>query len=236
MKLLTSVAAGIDARSSAHVSDNVRVPHRNCSRAAFRNSRIMGDDQDGGLQILMQMANEVQDLGSSVAVEVTRGLIGKNDGRGTCQCTSDCHPLPLTSREFIRKVSDAMGELHRVQQLGCTLVDFRARKPLQVKRKGYIFQTGEGRQKIKELENKSNLLAAQASKVVIREPSHAFPIDADLAGCGPIQPTDQIEHRRFPGPGRPNDGNHFTALDLEIHLVERYNLAFTAITLRYACQ
>ena len=62
--------------SPAHVPDDMRIPHRNGSRAAFRDSRIVGDDQDRGLYVLMETANEFQNLCSGVAVEVTSGLIG----------------------------------------------------------------------------------------------------------------------------------------------------------------
>ena len=48
--------------------------------AAFGDAGIVGDDQDGGAEALVEVANEGEDFGAGVRVEIAGGLIGEQDG------------------------------------------------------------------------------------------------------------------------------------------------------------
>ena len=46
------------------------------------------------------------------------------------------------------------------------------------------------------------------------------PVDADLAGAGPVQAADQIQQRGFARAGRAHDGEHLAARDLQVDALE----------------
>ena len=81
-------------------------------------------------------------------------------------------------------------------------------------------------QQIEELENESDLVAAQARQFVIGEPAQAASVDFDLARRRGVQPADQIQQRRFARARRPDDGHHLAARDGQIHVLQRRDRAF----------
>ena len=63
----------------AIIGYDVCVAQGNGSRATVRHAGIVSHDQDGRVQLLMQRADQVEDFGAAVRIEVAGGLVGQQD-------------------------------------------------------------------------------------------------------------------------------------------------------------
>jgi hypothetical protein len=107
-------------------------------RAAFSDADIMGDDQDGGAEPLVQVADQGEDLAAGMRIQVSGGLIGQQDGGIKCQGAGDGHTLALAAGEFVGQVVEAAAELHEFQQRARALIDLLAASPFEVQGQGYV--------------------------------------------------------------------------------------------------
>lgn len=89
-----------------------------------------------------------------------------------------------------------------------------------MQRQADVFDTGEGREQIEELKNKSDLVAADFGELVVGESREIFVVHANRAGRGAIEAADQIEERGFAGPGWSDDRDHFTAWNRQRHVAK----------------
>ena len=122
---------------------DARVAQGDGARAAFGDAGIVRDDQDGGAQALVEIADEVEDFGAGVGVEVAGRLIGQQDGRMKGQRARDGDALPLAAGKFVGQVIEAVAELHEVQQLARAAVDLRRGQSFQVQGQGDVFHAGQ---------------------------------------------------------------------------------------------
>jgi hypothetical protein len=113
----------------------------------------VGDDQDGGAEPLVEVADEGEDFGAGVSVEVASGFIGEQDGGREGEGAGDGHALALASREFVGEVIEAVAELHELEQFAGAAVDLGAAESLQVQGEGDVLETGERGQEVEEQED-----------------------------------------------------------------------------------
>ena len=81
---------------------------------AVRRHLVLVRDDDDRLPLRMDLAEEREDLGRGGAVEVSRGLVRKQDLRLVEDRAGDGHALPLAARKLVRPVVDALREAHAV--------------------------------------------------------------------------------------------------------------------------
>src|SRR5262249_8991421 len=100
------------------------------------------------------------------------------------------------------------------------VVDFLARPSAEVQRQRDVFDRGQRRQQVEELKNESDLVAADARKIVIAERRERFPVDLDFAFARSIEAPDDVPHGRFTGAGGSDDRQHFAFFDFEVDALE----------------
>ena len=81
----------------------------------------MGDQKHGESLFLIQLLKQGQYLHRSSAVQISRGLIGQEDGGMIDQGPCESDPLRLSSRELTRFVIETMGQTQCGQDLRGTL-------------------------------------------------------------------------------------------------------------------
>src|SRR4051794_35396277 len=111
----------------------------------------MGDDQDRGVEALVQVVEEVEDVGSGAGVEIAGGFVREQDGRVEGQGARDGNALTLAAGEFVRQMIEAMAELHQLEQFVRAFIDIAARDALQMKGQGYILDARQAGEQVKEL-------------------------------------------------------------------------------------
>src|SRR5215475_9387516 len=110
--------------SSVLILDDATVTQRYSARGPIRYFNVMGDDQNGRAKTLVEVIDELQNLLAGVGVEIAGRFIGQQDRRINGKRSSNRDSLALASREFIRKMVDAMSELHQFEKLLHTVFDF----------------------------------------------------------------------------------------------------------------
>ena len=88
-------------------------------------------------------------------------------------------------------------ELHEREQLTRCRLDLASRPPAQMQRQPDIFEAGQRRQQVEELEDESNRVSAQAGQFVVGEIVERLSAHSDVAGRGTIESTDQVQERRL---------------------------------------
>jgi hypothetical protein len=139
------------------------------------------DDQDGGVHTLVKAADEAQDFGAGVSIEVVGGLIGEEHRGIESQRASDGHALPLAVGEFLGEMVEAMAQFDQCQQVVRAPFDFVPRQTLQMQRQSYVLHAGQAGQEVEELKDETDFVAAQAGQIVIGEGGQGLALDADLA-------------------------------------------------------
>jgi 16S rRNA (cytidine1402-2'-O)-methyltransferase len=197
------------------------IAQRHHPGAALGDHAVVRHDQNCRTEALVNVANQRQDVRAGVGIEVARRLVGKQDRRVDRQRPRDCDALALASRKLVGQMIQAMPELHQVQQFLRTLHNFTSGPAAQMQRNRDVLQARERRQKIEELKNEADFVAAYVRQGVIGELAELRAVDRDLAGSRVIEAADQVEERRFSRAGRAHDPNHLTAGDFKIDAVQR---------------
>src|SRR4051812_46467694 len=104
------------------------------------------------------------------------------------------------------------------------LAPFLLAESRQCQWKLHVLVRRQHRDKIVELKNESYMLAAPFSQRTLRCLPEILTDDLDLAGCGPVEPGDQIEQRRLARAGRPHKGHKILLVQIEIDSHEHRNL------------
>ena len=79
---------------------------------------VVGDDQQGPVLALGQVAEQLEDPGADLGVEVGGRLVGEDDRRGAGQGAGDRHPLLLPAGEVAGQEAGAVGQAHRLEHAG----------------------------------------------------------------------------------------------------------------------
>src|SRR5213080_4144040 len=67
--------------NAPHVLDDAAVAERDRALAAVRHVHVVRDDDDGGAESRVEIANQREDLFAGVRVEVARRFVGEEDWR-----------------------------------------------------------------------------------------------------------------------------------------------------------
>ena len=89
------------AKASVSSSPGSMTATTDRSRAAAGDAHVVRDDHHGGTEARLQIANELQDLGAGMRVEVARGLVGQQDWRIHRQRAGDRDALPLAAAQLV---------------------------------------------------------------------------------------------------------------------------------------
>src|SRR5205823_5375956 len=81
-----------------------------------RNPSVVGDHDDGLLEISVQRLEQIQDFLAGLRVEFSRGLVREEQGRTVRQGNRDGDPLLLTAAHLVRPMARTVGEADEVEE------------------------------------------------------------------------------------------------------------------------
>src|SRR5437763_905657 len=81
-----------------------------------RNPSVVGDHDDGLLEISVQRLEQIQDFLAGLRVEFSRGLVREEQGRIVRQGNRDGDPLLLTAAHLVRPMARTVGEADEVEE------------------------------------------------------------------------------------------------------------------------
>ena len=78
---------------------------------------VVGHHQDGLAALLVDLVQELHDLGTHLGIQVTGGLVRQDDGGVADQGAGDSHPLALTSGELRGEMPDTVVQSYGINHL-----------------------------------------------------------------------------------------------------------------------
>ncbi|MCY1444898.1 hypothetical protein D9M71_613880 [compost metagenome] len=173
----------------------------------------MGDQDDGQLQLTVDLGQQLQDRRSGLRVEGAGGFVAQQDLRVGGQCAGDADALLLAAGKLCRVLPGVVLQTDAGQQLGDALVDFAARQLAgQGQRQRDVVGDSLGRQQIEVLEDHPDLLA-EAAQLVGIERGDVLAIDDDLAARRLFEAVDQAQHGALAGAGVADQAEHLAVFD-----------------------
>ena len=196
-------------------------------------SEIMGDQEDGCVEICFQIVHEIQDLSLNRDIQRGCGFIGDDQVRIAGQGHCYHHPLPHAATHLIGIFSNPLawiGYADVGQQFSCPAP---GRPSLQAFMQlehlcnlvAYLKGRIEGGHGL--LENHGDSVATDVPDFRVTQPDHIPPVEQNSAVnnfAGGIR--DQSHDRQcgyaLSAPGLPDQAQRFTAFNFQVHTVDSF--------------
>src|SRR5215467_130065 len=220
---MTRVAEQCGNRCLLHLASSVHdydTLHRLCDHA-----KVVADEQHCHAELLLKIAEELQDLRLDGDVERRRRLVGDQDVRSAGQRHGDHHPLAHAARKLVWVLAEAparVGNAHQVEHLGGLMVSFPLAQPLvQHQRLGDL--PADAHDRIERghrfLEDYGYVVAADGAQLRLLEPDKLATTEADAAANNaPRRRGDQAEDRKcahaLAAAGFTDDAQHLAWVEL----------------------
>ena len=111
-----------------HLDDAAKIHHRDAMADVLDHGEVVGDEKVGELELLLQVDQQVDDLGLDRDVERRHRLVADDQGGTQGQRAGDSDALALAAGEFVRVGEHGGGpEAHALEQVGDALAAFGRR-------------------------------------------------------------------------------------------------------------
>ncbi|MCY1442322.1 hypothetical protein D9M71_586870 [compost metagenome] len=185
----------------------------------------MGDQDDGQLQLLVDLRQQLQHRGGGLRIEGAGRLVAEQDRRPAGQGAGDTDALLLPAGKLCRVLARLLGEADAGQQLGDAGVDFTgAAATGQAQRHGDVVGDGLRGEQVEVLEDHADALA-EATQAVGVEGGDVFAIDDDAPATGLFQAVDQTKQGTFAGAGMADEAEHLATFDGQAGRLQGRNIA-----------
>jgi hypothetical protein len=192
-------------------------------------AEVVGDDDDGRAELVLQPLDQVEDLGLHGHVQGGGRLVGDQHGRVERERHGDHRPLPHPARELVRVVVDAaLGprDADQAQQLDGAVA--RVLLGLLLVRQDHLGDLGahlvervQARERV--LEDHRDLLAADLPDLVAVHLEQVVALEQGLPGDLPAagQPHDRQAGHALAGAGLAHDAEGLAPVEGEVDAVHR---------------
>ncbi|MCY1417818.1 hypothetical protein D9M71_333600 [compost metagenome] len=185
----------------------------------------MGDQDDGQLQFLVDLRQQLQHRGGGLRVEGAGGLVAEQDLRPAGQRAGDADALLLPAGKLRRVLARVLDEADAVEQLGDAGVDLAGAVVAgQAQRHGDVVGDGLRGQQVEVLEDHSDALAEAAQAVGV-EGGDVFAVDDDAPAAGLFEAVDQAQQGALAGAGMADQAEHLAILDAQASRLQGRNIA-----------
>jgi len=178
----------------------------------------MGGHQDSR-PLIIDVAQQTQELGSEIGVEVPSGLIGENESRLVGKGTSDRDTLLFSTRERVRKRRLSMLQAEAPEHLHGPAMGFARRNTMDAQDEGDVLEHSLAAQKLEILKDDAYFAAQQRQLS-----SHHF---VDSSTCNPhlalgrvFGGVEHAQQRCLACARWSGQKNEFTGLNLEIESID----------------
>ena len=187
-------------------------------------AHVVRNQQDAGVELVLQRAEEVEDVGLHRDVEGGGGLVGDDDGRVARERHGDHHALPHTAGELVGELLRAalrVGDAHRFEQVYCPGPGFTPEcDAVHLHRLGELFaHPDDGVERgHRLLEHHRDVVAAHIAQLLAVELADALvrddrlTLDVSVAGQ---QAEGRRRSDRFAGPRLADEGHDLAGAHVE---------------------
>src|SRR5467141_3575055 len=185
-----------------------------------RNPSVVGDNDYRLLEISVQPLEQIQDFLAGLRVELSCGLVRKEQGRIVRQGDCDGDPLLLAAAQLVRPMTRTLGEADEIEEFLRPSLPGRAIFGGEAHGQLDVFLGGERRDEVKELEDE-----ARVSQSILDEPSLAQidqvrAVHLDSTRGRAVDSPKDIQERRLAAPRRPSNRDEFAVGDAQIQAAQ----------------
>ena len=176
--------------------------------------------QEHGRAIFINLLEQTHDIPAVLRVEVASGLISDKNLGLAHDGTGNRHPLALTTTELVRELLLFAPEANEVDHLRYCVLDLTVTHTCNLQRKSDVLKDGALRQQLKILKHHTNL-AAQQWNMLIFQGVVVDTTDHNLARCGLLFASEELEQRTLARPARANNNDELIGLNVQAHPIKR---------------
>ena len=209
----------VDVAGRADLLDAALVHHHHPVGDFQRLFLIVGDEDRGHVDLVMQRAQPLPQLLAHLGVERAERLVEQQDARLDRERAGQRDALALAAGQLARVAAGQPVELHQIQQFldpradrGLVLAD-RARLHPQAERD--VLEHRHVAEQRVMLKHEADMALAGAVR------QRVLAVERNLAGVGPVQPGDDPQQRGLARARRPEQRQQLAIGDLEVDIVER---------------
>jgi hypothetical protein len=154
-------------------------------------------------------------------VEIARRFVGDYDLRAVDECPGDCGALQLATAKLVRQEIFSALDADTVQHLAGKLQSAGRRHSFIDQRQGDIFEDVQTGQEIEGLEDETDGITADLSRLVWAKARNGLVVEHVLAVARAVQKTDHVHKCALAAAARPHHGYELTFFDGEADFVKR---------------
>jgi len=210
------------------MTDHVSIVHLNDPIGKFINPAVVCDNDDATVGLECAGFQEFQCFVSAYRVEGGRGLVANDQAGFVHKRAGNGHSLLLSARELVGIGFESLSQADSLKDGACPLFRFGPGFPLQDEGDRDIFHRCECGDEIELLENKADILAAEAGYLTVTHCSEVLVKDGDLAFLELQRATDHAQERCFSAARRTDDHENLAKSCLQAGTLERKNAGVAA--------
>ena len=185
--------------------------------------RLVGDEDDG-VALGVEIVEESHDLFAGFGVEVSGGLVGKNDGGVIDEGAGDGDALALSAGELVWLVHHAGAEVDGFKDRLGACGAFGCGGAIVDERQLDVVKGGGAGEEVEGLEDEAYLLVADTGEFVVVEFGDVVSVEPVLALGGRVEASDEVHEGGFTGAGGSHDGDVLVVADAEVDAAESIDL------------
>src|ERR1051325_1738844 len=155
--------------------------------------RVVGDHDDRGLLLTVELAQDLHDLLAHLAVEVARWLVGEQDLRLADERTGGGNALLLCAGELRRGGVDARGEPDAVEDRARASAPLAAEKTSVEEPDLDVVEHAQIGHEVETLEDEPDLGVADLREAPVRERAYLAAVDGHTAARGGVEKSDDVQ-------------------------------------------
>mmetsp|Transcript_28726 Transcript_28726/g.54376 ORF Transcript_28726/g.54376 Transcript_28726/m.54376 type:complete len:348 (+) Transcript_28726:2360-3403(+) len=209
----------IDLLRGAKLLHIAAIHHRNPRRQGHCLDLVMGDINDGGAQLLVQLLDLCTHVHAQFSIKVRQRLIKQKHIRIAHQRPAHSHPLTLPAGQSTGLAVQQRFDLQKLRDILHRPVPLGLGRAMHLKTKGDVLTHRHVWVERVGLEHHRDIALGRV------DPIHNGIPDADLAAGDLFQPRDHVQQRGLATTGRADQHQKLALLHRNVDLVQHFDRA-----------
>jgi hypothetical protein len=179
---------------------------------------VVRDHDDGLAELVGRPAQELEQIGGGLGIQVAGRLVGEDDRRLVDEGPGDRNALLLAAGELGGPMRETVGDADRRDELVEPLAVGLA--PGQGERKEDVLLRVEDRHQVEALEDEAELVAPHPRQLAVLEAGELRPVDRDGARGRTVEARQEMHQGRLARTRRSHDGGESAGREVDRDIVE----------------
>src|SRR4051812_22414252 len=186
----------------------------------LRDRRVVRHEHERQLLFRVELQQECQDLLPGARVEGAGGLVRQDQPWIAGQSARDGDALPLTPRQLVGPMIEAMAEADAPEQVARLVERERLRHTGIVERQRHVLERRRVRDQVEGLKHEADVVQPHPGLSGAIGGGHVAPAEPVMPARGSIEAAEDVEQRALAGAGGAAQGDDLSEADLNVHADE----------------